>query len=54
MISSSRRWEGRSIRTLLLWGFMRAAFALGTSPWRLASFYKTHDPEQDPQPKVRA
>ncbi len=54
MVSSSRRWEGRPLRTLLLWGFMQAAFALGASPWRLASFYKPHVPEQDPEPKVRA
>ncbi len=43
MVSSPRRWEDRPLRTLLLWGFMQAAFALGTNPWRLASFYKAHD-----------
>lgn len=42
MVSSPRRWEGRPLRTLLLWGFMQAAFVLGTSPWRLATFYKVH------------
>jgi rSAM/selenodomain-associated transferase 2 len=42
MVSSPRRWEGRPLRTLLLWGFMQAAFALGASPWRLAAFYKVH------------
>jgi hypothetical protein len=46
MVSSSRRWEGQPLRSLALWGFMQAAFALGVSPWRLASFYKTHDPER--------
>ena len=46
MLSSSRRWEGCPLRSLALWGFMQAAFALGVSPWRLASFYKTHDPER--------
>lgn len=40
MVSSGRRWEGRAGRTLLLWGFMQAAFALGISPWRLARFYR--------------
>ncbi len=40
MVSSGRRWEGRAGRTLLLWGFMQAAFALGVSPWRLARFYR--------------
>lgn len=42
MVSSPRRWEGRSARTLLLWAFMQAAFALGASPYRLARFYRTH------------
>ena len=45
MVSSSRRWEGRPLRTLLLWGFMQVAFALGVSPRRLASFYKAHGAE---------
>jgi hypothetical protein len=45
MISSSRRWEGRPLRTLLLWGFMQVAFALGVSPRWLASFYKAHGAE---------
>ncbi len=42
MVSSPRRWEKRPLRTLMLWGFMQAAFALGASPWWLASFYKVH------------
>ena len=46
MVSSSRRWEGRPLRTLLLWGFMQVAFALGVSPRRLASFYKAHGAEE--------
>lgn len=40
MVSAARRWRGRQLRTLLLWGFMQALFALGASPWRLARFYK--------------
>ncbi len=40
IVSDSRRWEGRQIRTLLLWGFMQTAFALGVTPWRLARFYR--------------
>ncbi|HZY65393.1 MAG TPA: TIGR04283 family arsenosugar biosynthesis glycosyltransferase [Rubrobacteraceae bacterium] len=39
MVSSGRRWKGHALRTLLLWGFMQAAFALGASPWRLDRFY---------------
>jgi hypothetical protein len=42
MVSSPRRWEKRPLRTLMLWGFMQVAFALGASPWWLASFYKVH------------
>lgn len=42
MVSSPRRWEGRSTRTLLLWASMQAAFALGASPHRLALFYQAH------------
>ncbi len=42
MMSSPRRWERGSLRTLLLWGFMQTAFALGVSPWRLADFYRVH------------
>jgi glycosyltransferase involved in cell wall biosynthesis len=41
MASSPRRWEDRPLRTLLLWGFMQAAFALGASPWRLFTRYTT-------------
>ncbi len=42
MVSSPRRWERGSLRTLLLWAFMQAAFTLGVSPWRLADFYRVH------------
>ncbi|MDP9454486.1 MAG: TIGR04283 family arsenosugar biosynthesis glycosyltransferase [Actinomycetota bacterium] len=42
MVSSSRRWERRPLRTLLLWAFMQSAFALGASPHELASFYRAH------------
>lgn len=41
IVSDSRRWKGRQIRTLLLWGFMQTAFALGVTPWRLERFYRT-------------
>jgi hypothetical protein len=47
MLSSSRRWVGRPLRSLALWEFMQSALALGVSPWRLASFYKTPDPERE-------
>jgi len=40
MTSASRRWRGRVFRTLLLWGAMQTAFALGVSPWRLAALYR--------------
>ncbi|MEJ7841860.1 MAG: TIGR04283 family arsenosugar biosynthesis glycosyltransferase [Rubrobacter sp.] len=39
MVSDSRRWKGRQIKMLLLWGFMQTALALGVTPWRLARFY---------------
>ena len=39
MVSAARRWEGRPLRTLLLWACMQVAFALGASPWRLVRFY---------------
>jgi rSAM/selenodomain-associated transferase 2 len=39
--SSARRWEGRAIRTLLLWGGMQTAYALGVSPWKLDRFYRS-------------
>ncbi len=42
MVSSSRRWEGRPVRTLLLWASMQTAFALGASPHQLARFYRAH------------
>ena len=41
IVSSSRRWEGRAFRTLLLWGGMQTAYALGVSPWRLDRFYRS-------------
>ena len=40
VVSSPRRWEGRPLRTLLLWAVMQTAYNLGVSPWRLARFYK--------------
>ena len=39
LVSASRRWRGREWRTLLLWGVMQTAFALGVTPWRLARLY---------------
>lgn len=39
MVSAARRWQGRPLRTLLLWASMQVAFALGASPWRLVRFY---------------
>ena len=39
MTSAGRRWRGREAQTLLLWGCMQLASALGASPWRLAGFY---------------
>ena len=41
IVSSSRRWEGRAFRTLLLWGGMQTAYALGVSPWKLDRFYRS-------------
>ncbi|QIN82681.1 glycosyltransferase [Rubrobacter tropicus] len=41
MVSASRRWKERQIQTLLLWGLMQTAFALGATPWRLARFYRS-------------
>ncbi len=38
--SSTRRFEGRAGRTLLLWGVMQLLFKLGVSPWRLAKLYR--------------
>jgi len=43
MISSPRRWRGRPLRTLLLWGFMQTAFAFGVSPWCLARLYNVQN-----------
>ncbi|MGH3144731.1 MAG: TIGR04283 family arsenosugar biosynthesis glycosyltransferase [Rubrobacter sp.] len=40
MISASRRWSGRGLQTLILWGFMQLAHALGASPWRLSGYYQ--------------
>ena len=39
--SSARRWEGRTLRTLLLWGGMQIAYSLGVSPWTLDRFYRS-------------
>lgn len=41
IISSARRWRGRTFRTLLLWGSMQTAYALGVSPWKLDRFYRS-------------
>lgn len=41
MVSSGRRWRGRALRTLLLWGCMQTAYALGVSPWKLDQFYRS-------------
>lgn len=41
IISSARRWEGRALRTLLLYGGMQTAYALGVSPWALDRFYRS-------------
>ena len=41
VVSASRRWRGRELRTLLLWAVMQTAFALGVTPWRLASLYRS-------------
>lgn len=41
IISSARRWRGRVFRTLLLWGSMQLAYALGVSPWKLDRFYRS-------------
>ena len=49
MVSSPRRWEGRPLRTLLLWGFMQAAFSLDASPLRFATFYKVHGTARGPK-----
>lgn len=43
MVSSARRFRDRAVQTLLLWGAMQLAFALGASPWRLARFYRTRN-----------
>lgn len=43
VVTSSRRWETRGIaRTILEMWRLRAAFALGASPWRLARLYYPH------------
>jgi rSAM/selenodomain-associated transferase 2 len=42
MESSTRRFKGRAIRTLLLWGVMQLLFTLGVGPWRLAKLYRAH------------
>lgn len=40
MVSSPRRWKGRTLRTLFLWLAMQLAYETGVSPWRLARFYR--------------
>lgn len=40
VISSPRRWEGKPVRTMLLWAFMQILFKLGVKPHRLARFYR--------------
>lgn len=50
MVSSPCRWENWPLRTFMLWGFMRTAFALGANPRRLASFYKAHGAEKKAAP----
>ena len=40
MVSSPRRWRGRSLRTLSLWAFMQLAHEFGVSPWKLSRFYR--------------
>ncbi len=43
VVTSSRRWETRGIaRTIVEMWRLRAAFALGASPWRLARAYYPH------------
>jgi rSAM/selenodomain-associated transferase 2 len=54
MVSAARRWKGRPIRTLMLWACMQIAFALGASPWRLAQFYKAHNPARAPRDRKDA
>lgn len=44
VVSSPRRWQGRPLRTLLLWVSLQLALALGASPWRLARFYRANKP----------
>lgn len=39
--SSARRWKGRTLRTILLWGAMQTAYALGATPWKLDRFYRS-------------
>ncbi len=41
MVSSGRRWRDRALRTVLLWGGMQTAYALGVSPWKLDRFYRS-------------
>lgn len=44
MTSSTRRFRGRAVRTLLLWSAMQLLFALGVSPWRLTRLYRPSQP----------
>ncbi|MGB3684102.1 MAG: TIGR04283 family arsenosugar biosynthesis glycosyltransferase [Rubrobacteraceae bacterium] len=46
MVSSARRWRGRALRTLLLWGGMQVAYALGVSPWKLDRFYRANSKQE--------
>ncbi len=50
MTSSPRRWQGSpagAAKTLALWAFMQAAYALGATPWQLARFYRPQ--REDPR-----
>lgn len=40
--ASARRFEGRPMRTLLLWAALQLAYSLGAPPARLARFYADH------------
>lgn len=52
VVTSSRRWEQRGIvRTIVLMWRLRLAYALGTSPQRLAQLY-SRNPRCDSPPRV--
>ena len=38
--TSSRRFEGRFVRTFALWSLLQVMYWLGVSPWRLDRFYR--------------